>query len=192
MKKALLPWQLVNHIVSAMRCKASWVNTHLPPCVTSSSGNGSFVDKHVQSCGTVQISLSLLHKVDRSNPKCYFCMGRFNHIYHLNRKKYWKKDQIWKVLLGFASVKTMKPYNDNVHETHFVPPAPEDLSQQHWKEKPCCQHGGCQTCSSTLHWRWSCYPSSHLLHPSEGCCCLRNKDISSTLNQAAARFARLW
>lgn len=190
MKKALLPWQLVNHIVSAMRCKASWVNTHLPPCVTSSAGNGSFVEEYVQSCGTVQISLSLLQEVGRSNPKYYFCIGRFIQIYYLNRKKYWKKDQILNVFLGFASVKTMKPYNDNVDEIHFVPPAPEDHSEQHQKEETCCQHGGCQTCSSTSSTSstscclWSCYPSSHLLHPSEGWCLLRNKDIWSAFNQA--------
>lgn len=101
-----------------------------------------------------------------------------------------EKHQILNVLLGFASVKTMKPHNDSV--APVVPPAPEDHSQQHWKEKPCCQHGGCQTCSSTSCWRWSCYPSSQLLHPSEGCYHLQNTDIWSTLNQAAACFARLW
>lgn len=31
----------------------------------------------------------------------------------------------------------MKPYNDGVSQTPVVPPAPEDHSQQHWKEKPC-------------------------------------------------------
>lgn len=48
-----------------------------------------------------------------------------------------KKDQILTVLLGFASVKTVKPYNDGVPQIRVIPPAPEDHSQQPWKEKPC-------------------------------------------------------
>lgn len=189
MKKALLPWQLVNHIVSGMRCKASWVNTHLPPCVTSSAGNGSFVEEHVQNCGTVQISLSLLQKVDRSNPKCYFCMGR--SVIRIGRNIGGKKIKYW---LFCWDLPQSRPWNLTM--TMYLKLMPCPLHQKTIHNSP----GKKSLIASTEaarhaaahRWLWSCYrlqPSAppfwgmlpppkhgHLIYPS----------------QAAACFAGLW